>query len=145
MVIHSRALLEPYEPSESALHRLRTRMSSHRLETDGAVFRLIADRSAIFQWGRTGRQPADSKEHDLPADYSELLRSAHRLLAVHSMSPLGASVHLQATAPRHQRQRWLMTLGLLAPSLQKEVLRGTRPCPKIDEIAELPLAWVDQL
>jgi len=61
------------------------------------------------------------------------------------MSPLNAEQHFEASAPAWQRQRRIMALGLLAPSLQKDIARG-KVRWHLDQMPQyMPLAWGDQL
>jgi hypothetical protein len=74
------------------------------------------------------------------------LKAGHRLLERFAMSPMKPQDHGLAEAPRDQRDRRLMHLGLIAPRLQKQMLEG-RFLEAGDEVlsGEFPLAWADQL
>jgi hypothetical protein len=61
------------------------------------------------------------------------------------MSPLECGLHSRATAPPYQRQRRIMALGLLAPTLQKSILQGNSKRIPDHVIEAAPLAWADQL
>jgi len=58
------------------------------------------------------------------------------------MSPQNPEMHLNASAPAFQRQRRLMTLGLLSPVIQKFIVRGEQF--SVITLIRLPLAWSDQ-
>ena len=63
------------------------------------------------------------------------------------MSPLNQGSHLDASAPAWQRERRIMMVGLLSPSLQKQITRraGLPMHLDADALHELPLLWRDQL
>jgi hypothetical protein len=135
------AMLEPHEPVESALERLRPLIQPNRIVAGGTGLRIIVDRKPIFRGGKASGAEARAAD----GDGSVLLRLAHRLLDEHSMSPLSPEAHVRARAPSWQRQRRLMMLGLLAPQLQKAILQGGFP-GSVDAVLSkpLPLAWADQ-
>ena len=134
------AILEPHEPVEGALARLRPLVQPSRIVADGRGLRIILDRKPVFRGGRaSGAEPPPADGDD-----ATLLRLAHRLLGEHSMSPLGLQAHARARAPSWQRRRRIMALGLLAPQLQKAILQGAFPVDAfLSEPA--PLAWADQM
>jgi len=111
---------------------------------DAGHLRLILDRQPVFRGGKDKHSQSAAVIASLSQPV-ELLRSAHRLLEMYSMSPIAPDSHVKATAPAWQRQRRIMALGLLAPSLQKAVLQGTYS-PSVNHLLrELPpLAWSDQ-
>ena len=144
ILLNSGSFLEPHEPMGGVVARLQPHLEGQRLIADGEHLRLIVDRQPVFRGGKN--------KHSEPAaviatlsESVELLRSAHRLLKTYSMSPIAPDSHVNATAPAWQRQRRIMALGLLAPSLQKAVLQGTYS-PSVNHLlGELPpLAWSDQ-
>lgn len=139
-------LAEPHEPLEWLVQRLQERVAEGRIVSDknGAI-RLILDRTARFRGGSVSPHPKQDKHHTAEA-ITSLWRSAHDLLQRHSMSPLDESAHHAAAAPREQRQRRLMALGLVAPALQKELASGSlAACVETRLLLQqLPLAWKDQ-
>ncbi|HXH53185.1 MAG TPA: recombinase family protein [Sphingomicrobium sp.] len=144
IVLATDALLEPFEPVSAAIDRLQHLVEPHRFAADEDGLRLILDRQPVFRGGSASRlrgAPATAS----PCDGAALLKSAHRLLEAHSMSPLDPGTHSQATAPTWQRQRRIMILGLLAPQLQKEILRGRLAMPLETLPCGAPLAWKDQI
>ncbi|HXH53162.1 MAG TPA: recombinase family protein [Sphingomicrobium sp.] len=144
IVFKPESLLEPFEPLGRAVARLQPLTEPHRLVADSNRLRLIFDRKPVFRGGR-------ARGIDIPrsagpiVDGASLLKSAHRLLESHAMSPLDPSAHAQATAPAWQRQRRIMALGLLAPQLQKKMLQGSYAGALNAMMAAAPLAWADQI
>lgn len=143
LVLKSDRFLDPGESFERFVELSEHRMSPDRLIDDSeSAFRLVVERTASFRgWkrecaGELARVPTG----ELPAQ----LRASHELLKIHSMSPLDPDDHAFATAPAYQRQRRLMSLGLIAPALQKSILQN-RVTELPADIAVLPLAWADQL
>jgi hypothetical protein len=139
--IQNGKLLEPHEPATSAIARLQPRVEPHRLAIEGERLLLIIDRQPVFRGGDTsGRTTADAPTTDAVA----LLRSAHQLLREHSMSPLEPEHHSLAAAPAWQRQRRMMSAGLLSPQVQKEIMRGSFNGSVDQLLTCAPLAWADQ-
>ena len=142
LVIEGETLLEPHEPAAEAIARLQAHVEPHRVVVEGKLLRVIVDRQPVFRGGRAGGGAADGPAN---GDAIAVLRSAHRLLQEHSMSPLEPEAHSRATAPPWQRQRRIMALGLLSPQLQKAVLqRKLRGAEEQLSTHQLPLAWADQ-
>jgi DNA invertase Pin-like site-specific DNA recombinase len=142
IVLGTDAVMEPHEPVDRAVARLQPLAGENRLVADGDHLRLIIDRQPVFRGGKVSRCSSIPPRH---ADGIALLRSAHSLLAVHSMSPLEPDSHRHATAPSWQRQRRILAIGLLAPQLQKAILQGRFSQPADRLFAEPPpLAWSDQ-
>ena len=143
LVIDPLGLLEPGETLEFASAYFAPRVSPARSIVDGGELRIVVDQQPSFQGG------AISGEHSQPEvgtqNAAELLKAAHGLLDRHSMSPLRPSGYPEAVAPAWQRQRRIMGLGLLAPALQKRILRGdVLAAFEVSDIHRLPLAWMDQ-
>ena len=142
LVVHRHAFAEPHEPLARVASRIGSLVEPDRLVADDDCVRLIMDRRPGF---RGGKANGSSVAPVARGDAAALLRSAHRLLELHSISPLEPSQHIHASAPAWQRQRRQMALGLLAPALQKAILQGV-----LTDSAELllnkppPLAWADQ-
>lgn len=143
LVLKTDALLEPFEPMSSAIHRLQPLVLPDRIVADGNRLRLIIDRQSVFRGGRAMRS-VSPEVASASTDGAALLKAAHRLLETHAMSPLDPSAHIRATAPAWQRQRRTMVLGLLAPRLQKAILQGTRVGRMEKLMTDAPLAWADQ-
>jgi hypothetical protein len=140
------ALAEPHEQLDAFLQRLAERVPEDRIvASDGAVVRLICDRRPRFRGGKADSDQGLENSAEDP-DLLAKLRTAHQLLEEHSMSPMSENSHSSASAPQWQRQRRLMTLGLLAPALQKKIATGSCTARTLDEIVKigLPLAWSDQ-
>ncbi len=147
LVLDPQCLLEPHEPLDRAVVRLRKTVHEDRLVREGdAVLRLICDQRPRFRGGKAGTMGKVSTEGGEPGELRDKLRQAHQLLKAHSMSPLAPERHPLAEAPPYQRERHLMATGLLSPSLQRRIAEG-----KIDQAfgaallgGNLPLAWKDQ-
>lgn len=145
LVMDTSTIAEPHEPTKWLVRRFQDRLRDGRIaiDADGKI-RIIIDRAPKFRgastFGDTMQQPGGSEA--LPT----LWRSAHDLLQRHSMSPLDGRVHHRAEAPREQRHRRLMILGLLAPSIQKQLAAGDFT-PGLETkllLQQMPLAWEDQ-
>lgn len=143
LLLSAAALSEPHERLDDVAERLRKNTEPHLLIADDRCLRLIIDRKPVFRRGKS----ADFGIAATPpnSDGAALLRKAHQLLEDHSMSPLFSGGYSNAQSPSWQRQRRIMALGLLAPTIQKSVLRGAFPIRADEVFAEpLPLAWADQ-
>ena len=142
LVLSARALGEPHEGLSSIITRLEAKLVESRLVAEAHdLVRLIAERCAVFRGGKTEAgtaPPSASMERSM-----QVLRSAHRLLGQHFMSPLDPGRHPEATAPDYQRLRRAMALGLLAPDVQRDVLLGRRQISVLATTSPLPLAWAD--
>ncbi|MBA3511593.1 recombinase family protein [Sphingomonas sp.] len=147
LVISPGPLLEPHEPLTSAVDRLRRHRGEGRVElgTDG-MLRLILDRGPKFRGGSTDSQCPESRIVGPDAKLVSRLKVGHQLLERFRMSPMNPNCHGFAEAPRDQRDRRLMHLGLIAPRLQKQMLEG-RYLEAGHQFfsGEFPLAWADQL
>jgi hypothetical protein len=69
------------------------------------------------------------------------------MLDRYKASPLNPSVHSDAEAPNSQRDRRLMSLGMLAPDIQRAILerRAPKQLSARQLLAQdLPVAWADQ-
>ena len=143
LLIDPASVLEPYEPVESALERLRPEVAPDRLEAEEGKIKLILDRAPSFRGGRT-RAEADASLSQTAINGAAILRAAHKLLNQHAMSPLAAEHHREASAPPFQRQRQIMSVGLLCPSIQKAMLQGRGATMPKSGFHTLPLAWADQ-
>jgi DNA invertase Pin-like site-specific DNA recombinase len=143
LAIHSCGFAEPHEPIGRVVERLRALVAPDRLVDSGDQLRLIVDRQPVFRGGRVSIPRHDA---DAAGEAASCLRTAHRLLAEHSMSPLEWDAHPNAQAPSWQRRRHLMALGLLSPRLQKAILQGSY-AGSIETLLSKPqsLAWADQL
>ena len=136
-------LLEPHEPIEVAIDRLRPLIAPDRIVRDADELRVIVDRQPAL---RSGKRISSDAVTISRGEGQALLRSAHALLSTHSLSPLQPEAHRYALAPAWQRQRRTMALGLMSPALQKAILQGSFSGPVerlLDE--SVPLAWADQL
>ncbi|MFP5328551.1 MAG: recombinase family protein [Alphaproteobacteria bacterium] len=143
LVLKSDSFLEPGESFQSFARLNEQRVSPDRLIGDSDnVFRLVIERTSCFRGGK--RDCAGGLARSTTAELADQLRSSHELLKTHSMSPFNPDVHAFATAPAYQRQRRLMSLGLIAPALQKSILQN-RVARLPADFANLPLAWADQL
>jgi DNA invertase Pin-like site-specific DNA recombinase len=146
LVLNYSAVAEPHEPLEWLVHRLQDRLSVGRVvsDPDGAI-RMIIDRAARFRGGAASAYREQKMDH-ASAALASLWRSAHDLLKRHSMSPLDEFAHNVAEAPREQRHRRTMALGLLAPSVQEQLAMGTLGAGVEAKLLleQLPLAWEDQ-
>ncbi|QNM82613.1 recombinase family protein [Sphingomonas sabuli] len=143
IVVDAGALLEPHEPAAGATSRLQAHIEPHRVAIEGNLLRTVVDRQPVFRGGRLiGRVAVEAAN----GDAISLLRSAHRLLREHSMSPTEPQEHRRARAPSWQRQRRVMALGLLAPAVQKAILKGKRS-ESLELLAaeRVSLAWADQV
>jgi len=143
MVLRSDRFLEPGESFQRFAELNERRMAPDQLigDTDSA-FRLVIERTPSFRGGK--REGAAELARSPNGELTARLRQSHELLKQHSMSPLQADDYAYATAPGYQRQRRLMSLGLIAPALQKSILQNrTTKLPA--DFADFPLAWADQL
>ena len=98
--------------------------------------------------GRTialpGRKRQNREETESMAD---LVRLAHRRLAEHNASPLEVSRHSAMRAPVDAWTRERISIGLLAPDIQKALLQGAVPKTVGTEDLigrEFPLEWGEQ-
>jgi DNA invertase Pin-like site-specific DNA recombinase len=147
LVVSPDLLFEPHEPLASAVDRLRRQVGEGRVEVaeDGKL-RLILDRGPRFWGGATDSPGLASRSELLDVKLLSRLRAGHQLLERFRMSPVNPDHHSIAEAPRDQRDRRLMHLGLIAPKLQQTILAGG----SLDNgdrclTGEFPLAWADQL
>jgi hypothetical protein len=139
------AIVESHERLASTIVRLEGRVVRDRLVADGEhTLTLICEQRAVFHGG-AGAQGAPKADVKQDPRLIPMLKEAHRLLAQHSMSPMDESSHSRAVAADYQRVRRTMTLGLLAPRVQRAILEGRiRISAERLMGAELPLAWTDQ-
>jgi hypothetical protein len=143
LVIDPVDLLEPGETLELAVAYIAPRVLPGRSIVDRSELRIVIDQGPSFRGGASsGHQ---TKLQAGVPNAAELLREAHRLLEIHSMSPLKVSEHSEAAAPTWQRQRRIMGLGLTAPALQKRILQGGALAARDLSFVHHPLAWLDQL
>ena len=78
---------------------------------------------------------------------ADLVRASHRTLAELNASPLQPELHHQMTTPNNDWKRVRMTIGLLAPDIQKALLQGTAPAnlsPDRLLSREMPMDWEQQ-
>jgi site-specific DNA recombinase len=143
IALNTGSLLEPHEPAGMAIQRLQPLASPDRLILDGKQLRLIVDRQPKFR-GRAANGTSPGSAPPKALDAAALLRSAHGLLNTHAMSPFEPHAHGHASAPASQRQRRLMSLGLLSPRIQKAILQGGFDGPMESLLCAAPLAWADQ-
>lgn len=139
-------LREPHEAADILAIRLGERVRGDRvIANNDETLCLICDRRPRFRGGTPERDDA-AEGSTVDAGLISMLRSAHELLERHSMSPLNDS-HSNASAPDWQRDRRLMALGLLSPSLQKQIAKGASLPIQLDRLLlhQLPLAWRDQV
>jgi hypothetical protein len=145
LVLNATSIAEPHEPAEWLARRLQHRLNNGRVvaETDGAI-RLILDRAPKLRGG--SHAGVGQEEGGRPDPLTALWRSAHDLLLRHSMSPSKEEDHPAAEAPKEQRQRRLMALGFMAPSLQKRLAIGAFNPNFATKLLlqQMPLAWQDQ-
>jgi hypothetical protein len=147
LVCAASLLAEPHEQAGALLDRLQKRVPNDRIiAVEEGTIRLICDRQPRFRGGEQACDRSVQNSADAPG-LLVMLRTAHRLLEEHSMSPMNEKSHSSALAPQWQRQRRSMTLGLLAPVLQKRIINGTNSAPASEHIlqTDLPLAWRDQV
>jgi hypothetical protein len=144
IVLKCYAVLEPHEPLTDAITRLQPLMTPVRIVPNGGGLRLIIDREPVFRGGRSSRL-GDKHASVQSGSNALLLMRAHSLLRKHSMSPLMPASHADASAPAWQRHRRTMSLGLLAPGIQKQILqrRFTGDIERL--MSDAPLLWADQL
>jgi DNA invertase Pin-like site-specific DNA recombinase len=142
VAVDSRELLEPHEPAATAIERLKSRVDPHRLRTERHRILVIVDRQPVFRGGTASGALVFGAQHE---NGIAVLRSAHRLLQEHSMTPAEPERHQQARAPSWQRQRRVIALGLLSPGIQKAILQGKAGI-RVDRFMTepVPLAWADQ-
>jgi DNA invertase Pin-like site-specific DNA recombinase len=145
LVLQPDAVLEPGETLEFAASYFSPRLCPATCAVVGSELRIIVDQQPSFRGGETRGayiQPRTIDAHSAAA----VLREAHRLLQEHLMSPFDACRHHLAAAPVWQRQRRMMALGLLSPSIQKTIVQGTFE-GSLDGLLNTshPLAWADQV
>jgi hypothetical protein len=146
LVLNHSAVAEPHEPLEWLVHRLQERLGIGRVVSDpDEAIRIIIDRAARFRGGASSSNSRGENQSNSDA-LVMLWKSAHDLLQRHSMSPLDDRAHHAAEAPRDQRHRRTMALGLLAPALQKQLASGSLGTGAGTKLLlqQLPLAWEDQ-
>jgi site-specific DNA recombinase len=119
------------------------------IDEDGLV-RLVCAGRPVFRggrlWSRDGDAATPQRSGSDPALVA-LLREAHGLLLQHKASPLDLAVHSDAEAPATQRDRRRLSLGLLAPDIQRAILERRAPAaltPHQLLASDLPVAWADQ-
>lgn len=152
LLFDSAPLVEPHETSSAVIARLQERLTigDHlAIDADGLI-RLIYDGRPVFRGGRVWRKNGEGAATDRcgsdPALVT-LLKSAHAMLSRYKASPLDLASHVDAEAPVNQRDRRLMSLGMLAPDIQKAILERKAPVTLTANkllAADLPIAWVDQ-
>lgn len=79
-----------------------------------------------------------------PLALATLLKSAHAMLSRYKASPLDLASHVDAEAPVNQRDGRLMSLGMLAPDIQKAILERRAPAALTAHkllAADLPITW----
>ena len=144
LVLQPGALAEPHEESATLVPKLRARLAEERLVIGiEGEFRLIIDRAPMFRGGKAGPDHTFAQVQNQST--RDMLRAAHRLLEEHDLSPLRPHVHSAGRAPADQRKRYLMVLGLLAPSLQRRILERGCGSELLRTKTQMPLAWADQV
>lgn len=86
----------------------------------------------------------DAERRKLLAD---LVRKSHRLLERLYASPTQPEAHVCMTTPINEWGRRRVSIGLLAPDIQKMLLQGKAPphiVPNMLIDRDLPLDWIDQ-
>ena len=132
------AIREPLESIDAAALRLARRAFPDTISSIGGRLMLTVD------WRPSPGRASRIQSHPQNDDCRIALKSAHALLSQHHMSPLEPDAHSKAAAPRWQRPRQLMALGLLAPDLQRSILEGRRCSFPGQWRVNAPLAWADQ-
>ena len=138
VVLVADAIREPLESIEAAALRLGRRASPDTISASGGRLMLTVD------WRPSARRQPQTPMRLDNNDCRITVRSAHSLLTLHDMSPLEPDAHSKATAPAWQRHRYLMTLGLVAPDLQRSMLEGRLGSLPHRLRVDAPLAWADQ-
>nr|WP_166179439.1 recombinase family protein [Altererythrobacter segetis] len=146
LVFRPDALLDPHEAPEAACSRLAVNVPEDRLIVDEARhLRLVCDRGPRLRGGSTWSFPQVAGTQARKRSRNSIV-AAHRLLERYNLSPLSPEAHPHASAPREKNQRRLMILGLLAPSIQRELLAGEAVVTREQLLSgEIPLAWKDQI
>lgn len=84
---------------------------------------MVCDRRPVFRGGRIWKRGGEGDALDgiVAPDpvLATTLKAAHAMLERHSASPLDPDRHEDALAPVSQRDRRLMSLGMLAPDIRK--------------------------
>ncbi|MBK7161989.1 MAG: recombinase family protein [Sphingomonadales bacterium] len=78
---------------------------------------------------------------------ADLVRKSHKLLARLNASPLHPAEHIGMTAPINEWGRQRVSIGLLAPDIQKMFLQGKAPphiTPDLLLSADIPMDWEEQ-
>jgi hypothetical protein len=152
LLFDSAPFVEPHETPFAAIARLQEPIGigdQLAIDADGLI-RLVCDGRPVFRGGRTWRRDGDgatrANRGSDPA-LATLLKSAHAMLGRYKASPLDPASHVDAEAPVNQRDRRLMSLGMLAPDIQKAILERKAPVGLTANkllAADLPIAWGDQ-
>ena len=132
--------------ADMLLDRVQRRVDPRACMEDGHLMFVMAIPAA-----RKGRVVAPVRRRNTDAgegvSIAELLRTSHRKLAELNASPLALDQHGAMHAPAGSWIPHRLTLGLLAPDIQKAILQNTLPFPlELEAIlnAEIPLDWDDQ-
>ena len=139
------ALLGQDEIDDDVLDRAQHIDPSASIDSDDLV--VTVDGSAVRR-GSTLSTPDhildESERRRLLAD---LVRKAHGLLDRLNASPLHPDNHIRMTAPVNEWGRQRVSIGLLAPDVQKMLLQGKAPMhitPGLLLSADVPMDWVAQ-
>jgi len=126
--------------------RIRDEIDPDARITDGRVDLVLAVPTS--RKGRTVTPGIRRKRDSAGTDgLAELIRAAHKKLRDHHGSPLAPDEHEQMRAPADAWTRDRITLGLLAPDIQKALLQGTLASPPNPDAllaTGLPLDWHEQ-
>jgi site-specific DNA recombinase len=145
LVLRSEAFLATGEDRTAIVSQLHARIGGDRLSVRyyKRELRVVFEREpASRAWCINCCSAAGRTNNDT---IGRRLQTAHRLLEQHNLSPLNPERHPEAFAPANQRSRHLMALGLLAPTVQKDLLKGNCEITGLETVAQLPLAWTDQV
>lgn len=134
------------ETPQQLLERVQLVDENAGLDDDGSIS-LSLDARPIKR-GRTVRAKMHLLDNaETKQVLAQLVRSSHRKLEELNASPLYPEHHRQMTSPINKWSRERIVSGLLAPDIQKALLRGDMP-ERIDIDAllsrDMPLDWDEQ-
>ena len=98
--------------------------------------------------GRTAAAQVNGRfDREACETIADLVRTSHRKLAELDASPLDPDRHNNMRAPNNEWTRLRISVGLLAPDIQKALLQGTIPeqfDPDLLLTRKIPLEWNEQ-
>ncbi len=136
----------PQKGESAPLLLLRAQTLDPKAQLVGSKLVFAIERPAL----RRGRASSGERAFAIagrPAEFADLLQDAHRRLRAINASPFAPEHHPQMTVPNNEWGRRRLTLGLLAPDIQRAMLLDKVPqhlTPEWCRNQDGPVDWEEQ-